>query len=154
MPDFLNIACSEAEQGMKTADGGPFGAVIAKDGKVIGQGHNQVISSHDSTAHAEIMAIRMAEQALGTHDLTGCDIYTTCFPCPMCLGAILWARISRLYYGCTSQEAAAAGFDDQAFYEAFSNPGALEFLTLEHTGNPCCRSLFQKWLAMEDRIMY
>jgi tRNA(Arg) A34 adenosine deaminase TadA len=85
MSDF--IACLEAEQGLSAGDGGPFGAIVVKDGRIIGQGHNRVLSSHDSTAHAEITAIRDAERTLGNHDLSGCEIYTTCFPCPMCLGA-------------------------------------------------------------------
>lgn len=154
MVDYFEIACAEAEQGMLAGHGGPFGAVVAKDGKVIGRGHNQVLSSHDSTAHAEIIAIRQAEQALGTHDLTGCEIYATCYPCPMCLGAIMWARISRIHYGCTSDEAAAIGFDDRAFYEAFSNPDSNQFVTVLHQDNTRCRALFQKWLKQDGRTTY
>ena len=154
MPDFFDIAFSEAEQGMRAQDGGPFGAVVVKDGRVIGQGHNKVLSSHDSTAHAEINALREAEQELGTHDLTDCEIYTTCYPCPMCLGAIMWARISQVHYACTAAEAASIGFDDQAFYKAFSHPDSNRFVTLSHYTIPRSRSLFQKWLKMDNRIMY
>jgi len=107
MDNFFQVACAEAEQGMLSGEGGPFGAVVVKDGKVIGRGHNHVLSSHDSTAHAEMTAIRQAEQAQGTHDLTGCELYSTSYPCPMCLGAIMWARISRVHYGSTVDEVAA-----------------------------------------------
>ena len=154
MHTFFQIACAEAEQGMQAGDGGPFGAVVVKDGKVIGKGHNRVLSSHDSTAHAEITAIRQAEQVENNHDLTGCEIYTTCYPCPMCLGAIMWARISRVYYGCTVEEAAAIGFDDKAFYEAFSSPDSNRYINMEHHDNPQCHSLFQKWLKLDNRVLY
>jgi guanine deaminase len=154
MTDYFEIACAEAERGMQNGDGGPFGAIVVRDGSVIARGHNQVLSSHDSTAHAEIVAIREAEQALGTHDLTGCEIYTTCYPCPMCLGAIIWARISKVHYGCTTDEAAAIGFDDRIFYEALSALDSNQFIAMEHYDNPLCRSLFQKWLRMDDRKLY
>ena len=139
---------------MRDGDGGPFGAIVVRGGVVIGKGHNRVLSSHDSTAHAEINAIREAEQALGIHDLSGCEIYSTCYPCPMCLGAIMWARIGKVHYGCTADEAAAIGFDDRAFYEALSNPDANRFIAVEHYDSPRCRSLFQQWMKMDDRQMY
>jgi guanine deaminase len=155
MSSFFEIACHEAEQGMLAGEGGPFGAVVVKNGKVIGRGHNRVLYSNDSTAHAEIVAIRQAEQTNGTHELSGSEIYTTCFPCPMCLGAILWARISRVYYGSKSEEAAAAGFDDMNFYKAVSNPNTDNlFIRLEYHDSPDCRSLFKKWLGLENRKMY
>ncbi len=154
MNRFFTIAAQEAEKGMLAGDGGPFGAVVVKDSKVIGQGHNYVLSSHDSTAHAEITAIRQAEQTVGTHDLTGCELYTTGYPCPMCLGAIMWARISRIYYGCTLDDAAAIGFDDKAFYEAFANPNANAFVTMEHREDTGCHALFAKWLILENRVQY
>jgi guanine deaminase len=154
MADYFDIACGEAEQGMLNGDGGPFGAIVVKDGRIIAKGHNQVLSSRDSTAHAEINAIRQAEQELGTHDLTGCEIYTTCYPCPMCLGAIMWARISKVYYGSTTDEAAAIGFDDRTFYEALSNPDSNRLIAMEHYDNPLCDSLFQKWQKMDDRQSY
>jgi guanine deaminase len=154
MHSFFEIACAEAERGMLSGDGGPFGAVVVKGAKVIGRGHNLVISAHDSTAHAEITAIRQAEQTEGTHDLTDCEIYTTSYPCPMCLGAILWARIAKVHYGSTAEEVAALGFDDKAFYEAFINRDSNRFLTMEHQDNQQCRLLFQKWLALDNRILY
>ncbi len=154
MPDFFDMAYKEAEQGMLAGDGGPFGAVVVKDGIIIGKGHNRVISSHDSTAHAEICAIREAESALGTHDLSGCEIYTTCYPCPMCLGAIMWARITKVYYGSTSEQAAAVGFDDQAFYRAFLTPESNQLISMVYDDNPTSRLLWQKWLELDDRKMY
>jgi guanine deaminase len=154
MKNFLEIACAEAERGMRDGDGGPFGAIVVKDGRVIARGHNQVLSSHDSTAHAEIVAIRRAEQALETHDLTGCEIYSTCYPCPMCLGAIMWARITRVHYGCTTDEAAAIGFDDRTFYEAISMPDSSKFIVMEHNDSPLCLALFEEWLKMDDRKPY
>jgi guanine deaminase len=154
MPDFLEIACNEAEEGMLARDGGPFGAVVVKNGQIIGKGHNQVLSSNDSTAHAEITAIREAERIEGTYDLSGCEIYTTCYPCPMCLGAIMWARISKVHYACTSSEAAAIGFDDQAIYKAFLTPESNQYLTMQRHDLPQTRLLFQKWLELDNRKMY
>ena len=154
MQKYFEIACAEAERGILAGDGGPFGAVVVKDGQVIGKGHNCVLTLHDSTAHAEIIAIRQAEQAEKTHDLTGCEIYTTCYPCPMCLGAIIWARISKVYYGCTMEEAASIGFDDKVFHKAFSSQDLNGLINMEHCDNPRCRSLFQKWLESDNRVLY
>jgi len=154
MVTFFEIAYMEAERGILAGDGDPFGAVVVKDSQVIGQGHNCVLSSHDSTAHAEIMAIRQAEKTEETHDLTGCEIYTTCYPCLMCLGAIMLARISRVHYACTAKEAAAVGFDDRALYEAISNPNTNKLLTLEHHDNTNCSLLFQKWLGINNNQLY
>jgi guanine deaminase len=154
MPDFFEIACREAEQGMSAGDGGPFGALVVKDGIIAGQGHNSVLSSRDSTAHAEITAIRDAERTLGNYDLSGCEIYTTCYPCPMCLGAIMWARITKVHYGCSATEAATIGFDDQAMYNAFLTPQSNSFVTMKGYDIPGPRQLFQKWLDLDNRKMY
>lgn len=154
MTAFMEIAYTEALQGMLAGDGGPFGAVVVKDEKVIAAGHNMVISCRDSTAHAEIVAIRRAEQVLGTHDLTDCDLYTTCYPCPMCLGAIMWARIAKVYYGCSPEEASAIGFDDKVFYEAIAAPDSNGLVALEHCDSKECLLLFKKWLNLEDRKLY
>jgi len=154
MVNFLELACAEAEKGMMNGDGGPFGAIVVKNGEVIGKGHNQVLSSHDSTAHAEIIAIRQAEQELETYDLTGCEIYTTCYPCPMCLGALMWAKISTVHYGCTTDEAATIGFSDRKYYDALSNPDANPLVRMEHYDYPACQSLFQRWLKLDDRKIY
>jgi len=154
MQYFFTIACEEAEKGMLAGDGGPFGAVVVKNGRVLGKGHNCVLSLNDSTAHAEITAIRQAEQALGNHNLSGCEMYTTCYPCPMCLGAILWARISKVYYGSTAEDAATIGFDDKAFYDAFSNLKKNKLIVMEHHDDARCHSLFQKWLKLDNRALY
>jgi guanine deaminase len=115
--EFMRIAISLAEQNVLESIGGPFGAVVVKDGLVVAQSGNLVTSSNDPTAHAEVSAIRLACAALQTFDLTGCVIYTSCEPCPMCLGAIYWSRISNIYYGNTKVDAAKIGFDDHFIYE-------------------------------------
>ena len=97
--EFMLIATQEADSNLTTNEGGPFGAVIVKDGKIVGRGHNRVLIKHDPTCHAEVEAIRDACQNLGTHDLTGCELYTSCYPCPMCLSATIWANIKKVYYG-------------------------------------------------------
>jgi tRNA(Arg) A34 adenosine deaminase TadA len=104
------------------AGGGPFGAVIVREGHVIAEGANRVTAAHDPTAHAEVVAIRAAGQALQSHDLSGCTIFASCEPCPMCLGAILWARLDRIVYAATKEDAAAAGFDDSNFYAELAKP--------------------------------
>lgn len=153
MKTFMEIACDEAARGMKAGDGGPFGAVIVKDNKVVSVGHNRVLTSKDSTAHAEIEAIRNAEKALDTYDLSGCEIYTSCYPCPMCLGAIMWARISRVYFGCSTEDAAAIGFDDRVFYEAIAAQGH-PVIELEQMESQPCREVFRKWMQIENRQSY
>ena len=115
---FMNLAIAEARTGIHLGHGGPFGAVVVRDGTVIGSGHNMVLVAHDSTCHGEIAAIRNAEQHLGTHDLSGCELYTTGEPCPMCLAAIMWANIGRVYYGATIHDnagSAGSGGLSQAF---------------------------------------
>ncbi|MEO6894452.1 MAG: nucleoside deaminase [Ginsengibacter sp.] len=114
---FMNAAIALAESGVAKGEGGPFGCVIVKDDKIIGQGYNKVISTNDPTAHAEIIAIRDACKNLDTFQLDGCEIYTSCEPCPMCLGAIYWARPKVIYYGNTKEDAAKIGFDDSMIYE-------------------------------------
>src|SRR5579872_3632306 len=110
-------AIALAIENVRSGGGGPFAAVIVKDGRVVGEGTNRVTSSNDPTAHAEVVAIRAACHAMGTFQLDGCDVYTTCEPCPMCLGAIYWARPGKVYFACTAADAAAAGFDDAFIYE-------------------------------------
>jgi len=119
---FMRHAIALAYQGMSGGHGGPFGAVIVKDGEIVGQGHNRVLSSSDPTAHAEVTSIRDASKNLQHFDLSGCDIYVNALPCPMCMSAIFWARIGKVYYGSTPQDVAAIGFDDQAFYEQLALP--------------------------------
>lgn len=113
---FMLAAAAEAEKNLRTQEGGPFGAVIVKDGKIIGRGRNQVLLRHDPTCHAEIQAIRDACNRLSTHDLSGCILYTSCYPCPMCLSAAIWANIKTVRYGNTAADADAIGFRDGFIY--------------------------------------
>ena len=118
---FLGLAIAEAVRGAQTGQGGPFGAVVVKNGDVIARAANAVVASNDPTAHAEVQAIRAACAVLGSFRLDGCDVYASCEPCPMCLGAILWARPRAVYFAATRGDAAAAGFDDAAFYEVLGS---------------------------------
>jgi len=113
----MKIAIEEAQIGIMTGEGGPFGAVIIKNGNVISRTHNRVLQTNDPTAHAEINAIREATEKLGRFDLSDCEIYSSCEPCPMCFSAIHWAKMKKLYYGCTREDAAQIGFDDQFIYD-------------------------------------
>lgn len=112
---FMQVAIEEAYEGINNQDGGPFGSVIVKDGEIIGRGHNHVLAYNDPTCHGEVDAIRNTCAALGTYDLTGCELYTTGEPCPMCLFACLWANIDKVYYGCTLEDNALIGFRDEEF---------------------------------------
>lgn len=139
---------------MEAGEGGPFGAVIVKDGKIIGRGWNRVTSSNDPTAHAEIMAIREACKTLGTFDLSGCEIYSSCEPCPMCLSAIYWARLDKLWFAATREDAAGAGFDDAFLYEEVSKPWKTRKLPAgQGLQNEACKA-FEMWKAKPDRIPY
>ena len=155
MNRFMETALNEARLGMRSGDGGPFGAVIVKDGEIAACSHNQVLSTCDPTMHAEIAAIREACEKFGRFDLSDCEIYSTCLPCPMCLGAIMWAKIPKLYYGAADSDAAAAGFDDEYIYDVirsgFHDKGRL---STEETDAEECRKLFADWLAKDDRKMY
>ena len=117
MNKYMKIADELAQQNILTNDGGPFGAVIIKNNEIVGKGNNQVVLKNDPTAHAEIVAIRDACKNLGTFDLTGCEIYTSCYPCPMCLSAIIWSNIKMVYYGNTKEDAEKIGFSDNLIYE-------------------------------------
>jgi guanine deaminase len=134
--------------------GGPFGAVIARAGKVVASGANQVTSSNDPTAHAEIVAIRNACGALGTFDLSGCTIYSSCEPCPMCLTAILWARCEALVFGNSAQDAADAGFDDSYFYQQVRLPAAERALRTRTILRDEALASFAAWKTCTDRIDY
>lgn len=121
MNKYMQIADELAKQNILTNHGGPFGAIVVKENVIVGVGNNQVIRNNDSTAHAEIMAIRNAEQTLNTFDLTGCELYTSCYPCPMCLSAIIWANIKTVYYGNTKEDASDIGFRDDFIYKYLNN---------------------------------
>ena len=152
MHKWMKIAHDEALEGMLSDDGGPFGAVIVKSGEVIASAHNKVIQSKDPTAHAEINAIRKASAILNSFDLSECTLYTTCMPCPMCLGAIFWARIKTVYYGATEDDAAFGGFDDKAFYTMLKDKeNALNMQQIDHKENA---ALFTLWNKKSNKTMY
>lgn len=146
----MEQAREEAYKGIRNQEGGPFGTVIVKDGKIVGRGHNRVLLKKDPTCHGEMEAIRDACKTLGTHDLSGCTLYTTAEPCPMCLGAILWANITHLYYGCTVNDTDIIGFRDERFYH-FLN-GKKELLKEEELDRKDCLKLFQDYKNSEHEI--
>lgn len=118
--DYMKLAIEEAYEGIKNKDGGPFGCVIVKNGKVIGKGHNRVLLNHDATCHGEMEAIRDASKNIGSHDLSGATLYTTAAPCPMCKGAILWSNIDKVFYGCNIEDTDKIGFRDEIFYNKWN----------------------------------
>lgn len=145
--EYMQMAIAEALEGIRQGHGGPFGCVIVKDGEVVAKGHNRVLKNHDATAHGEITAIREAGQVLGTHDLHGCTLYTTGEPCHMCLCAILWANISKVYYGCTIADNARIGFRDEHFDTLFGGRDQLGDLMTELDRDDCLR-LFDEYNSM------
>ena len=147
MNQYMKLAIDEAREGIAQGHGGPFGAVIVKDGKVVGQGHNCVLRDNDATCHGEMQAIRDASKRLGTYDLTGCELYTTGEPCHMCLCAILWANISKVYYGCTIADNARIGFRDEHFDTLFGGRDQLGNLMTELDRDACLR-LFDEYNNM------
>jgi len=151
---YITRAVELAKQGVLTGKGGPFGAVIVKDGEIIGEGCNMVTSQNDPTAHAEVVAIRAACKKLKSFQLTDCVIYTSCEPCPMCLGAIYWARPAKLIYACTKADAKAIGFDDQFIYEELDLPIAKRKIETLQEGREIAQQVFKLWNKKEDRIDY
>ncbi len=151
---YMARAIALSEQGMRDNDGGPFGAVIVKDDTIIAEGNNCVTSCNDPTLHAEIVAIRAACTALGTFDLSGCTLYTSCEPCPMCLGAVYWARIDALYYANTKEDAAAIGFDDQFIYEELDRPHSERHVRAEQIMHAQAQVVFDAWRDKTDKIVY
>lgn len=151
--DLLRRAVALAVDNVRQG-GGPFGAVIARDGEIIAEGVNRVTVNHDPTAHAEVQAIRAAAAKLGTFDLTGCDIYSSCEPCPMCLGAIYWAHLDRLYFAATKADAARAGFDDAFIYDELGRPLHERRLTTEPLDIPEGEAPFDAWRAKDDKVAY
>ena len=148
MNKFMRMAINEAKKGITNGHGGPFGAVIVKDGVVVGKGHNQVIKNQDPTCHGEVMAIHKACKKLGTFDLSGCEIYTTGEPCPMCLGAILWANIDKVYYGCNIIDTEKIGFRDNKFYK-MSQEEKDEFI--KELDRKACLKLYDLYMSLEHK---
>jgi tRNA(Arg) A34 adenosine deaminase TadA len=151
---LMQEAIRLAIDGVNAGRGGPFGCVIVKEGQVIGRGCNEVTGTNDPTAHAEIVAIRDACRRLGAFHLTGCVLYTTCEPCPMCLSAIYWARIDRYYFGCTAQDAAAIQFADDFIRHELSRPPAARTIPALPLMRDKCLAAFQHWQAKPDRVPY
>lgn len=152
--DFMQLAIQLAEEGMNTNQGGPFGAVIVKNGQVVGKGNNHVTSTNDPTAHAEVVAIRNACQQLNTYDLSGAEIYCSCEPCPMCLSAIYWARLSKIYYANTRKDAAAIGFDDDLIYTEIPKAPNQRLIPATPLLRAEGQKVFTAWLAKEDKREY
>ncbi len=151
---FMAAAVGLSATRMRAGEGGPFGAVIVKDGAIVSEGHNRVTSSNDPTAHAEVVAIREACTALGTFSLEGCVIYTSCEPCPMCLAAIYWARLDAVYYANTRKDAARIGFDDDHIYDEIPKPVDQRAIPMVHLDLQQARDVFEEWRAKPDKIMY
>ncbi len=152
--NFMLEAVNAALKGMQNNEGGPFGCVIVKDGKIVGKSNNKVTSTNDPTAHAEVTAIRDACKNLGSFQLEGCTIYTSCEPCPMCLGAIYWARPEKVYYGSTKTDAANIGFDDDFIYEELKLPYTERSIPFEQLAPEVAIKPFQEWAEKEDKTQY
>lgn len=153
-PVFMEQAIQRAVENVRSGRGGPFAALVVKDGRVIASGANAVTSTNDPTAHAEVTAIREACRALGTFQLTGCEIYTSCEPCPMCLGAIYWARPDRVYFAATAGDAAEAGFDDSFIYKELQRPHLERKIPLEEMMREAGLAPFREWMRKQNRVEY
>ena len=155
MNKYMQMAVDEGFKNIRSGEGGPFGAVIVRHGEVMACAGNKVLASNDPTMHAEMAAIRQACEKLGRLELSDCEIYSTCLPCPMCLGAIFWARIPKLYYGASDSDAEAIGFSDKFIYDAiradFQGQSAL---VVEAVDRDSCLNLFRAWENKEDKEMY
>jgi guanine deaminase len=151
---FMREAIALSKAGMERGDGGPFGCVIVKDGKVVGRGNNMVTSTNDPTAHAEVVAIREACRGLNDFQLTGCVLYTSCEPCPMCLGAIYWARPDRIVFAGNREDAADAGFDDQLIYDELPLPVEERRIPTATCLREEACEVFSAWKRMPDKTVY
>lgn len=149
---YMQEALKEAYKGIEVGDGGPFGSVIVMEGKIIGRGHNCVVKDNDPTMHGEVAAIRDACRNLNTFDLTGCDIYTTAEPCPMCLGALMWAGVKHIYYGCNRHDTEEIGFRDNVFYEMIANEDGTN--NLIEIDRALCKDLFAHYTKIKKKTMY
>ena len=150
----MRAAIALAEESVRSGKGGPFGAVVVRNGIIVGQGSNRVTATNDPTAHAEILAIRQAGHHLGTFRLQDCEIYASCEPCPMCLSAIYWARLKKIYYGNTRHDAAGIGFDDDFIYAQVSLPPAKRALESEQCLREEAQAAFVEWKEKPDKIAY
>src|SRR5437016_4498649 len=153
-PKFMKRAIALALENVRSGSGGPFAALIVKGDRVISEGANRVTSTNDPTAHAEVVAIREACRVLGDFQLSGCDLYTSCEPCPMCLGAIFWARPSRVFFAATAADAAAAGFDDSFIYQQIQVPHSERSIPMIHLIDEHATRPFEQWVSRADKIAY
>ena len=151
---FMQRAIELAREGMEAGAGGPFGSVVVRDGEIIAEGYNGVTSNNDPTAHAEVTAIREACQKLGTFQLEDCEIYTSCEPCPMCLGAIYWARPKAVYYACSREDAAAIDFDDQLIYDEIDAGIENRQIPFKQIQREEALGVFDAWQKKSDKIEY
>ena len=149
MINYMKIALDEAYSGINCGDGGPFGAVIVRDGEIIGKGHNRVLADNDPTMHGEVAAIRDACRNIGSYNLQGCTLYTTAYPCPMCLSAAMWANIEKIVYGCSADDTAGIGFRDADFYKALEENKPIIPLSCE--GRDDCLKLFEDYTALRSQ---
>lgn len=150
----MREAIALAGQSIQNGQGGPFGCVITKNGAIVGRGFNQVTASNDPTAHAEVVAIRDACKTMGSFQLTGCTVYTSCEPCPMCLGAIYWARPIRVVFAATRLQAASAGFDDDFIYREINLGHVERQIIFEHRDEPSALEVFETWKMLEHKKTY
>jgi tRNA(Arg) A34 adenosine deaminase TadA len=152
--NFMRLAIEQSRLGMQANEGGPFGAIVVKNGQVIGKANNQVIAHNDPTAHAEVQAIRQACATLGSFQLDGCVLYTSCEPCPMCLGAIYWARPDKVYYANTRSDAAEIEFDDELIYEELGKLLDERTIKFVQIGRSEALEVFREWTQKTDRTAY
>lgn len=153
MNRFMKTAVEEAEKGLKRNEGGPFGAVIVGKGKIIAKAHNKVLKTNDPTMHAEIAAIRIATKKLKRFNLSDCGLYSSCEPCPMCYSAIRWAKIKKIFFGCTRKDAEKIGFSDREIYDELSGKRKSRIIK-KSLGREECLALFKKWSEKKDKTMY
>jgi guanine deaminase len=154
MNKYMQEAIKEAYEGMRKGDGGPFGAVIVKDGKIIARAHNEVLRTNDPTMHAEVNAIRKATKLLGRFDLSDCEIYSSCEPCPMCFAAIHWAKMKSLYIGASRYDAARVGFDDQYIYDVINKTADHQQVHIENVDCEACQKPLDEWQEKVDKTRY
>jgi guanine deaminase len=152
--DFMRACVAEAIDNASSGRGGPFAAIVVKDGRHVASGANQVTSTNDPTAHAEVQAIRSAASALKTFDLTGCELFASCEPCPMCFAAAHWARVDRVYFAATRYDASAAGFDDARLYDEIALPASQRSVPLVHVPVVDAAAPFEAWSRNPTRVLY
>ena len=153
-PEFMKQAIALATENVVSGRGGPFGALVVRNGEVIATGVNAVTSTNDPTAHAEVTAIRAACKAVNSFQLSGCEVYTSCEPCPMCLAAIYWARCERIFYGCRAADATDAGFDDSFLYEEMKKPLAERSMKIVQLLGDEAKESFEAWKKQANRVDY